>query len=98
MSEARRIGRALVEERLAACCNLVAGLRSIYRWKGKVCDDPEVLMVIKTTADCFEALAERVTELHSYDVPEVVSMPITEGSEAYVKWLQRQCRLPDDGR
>jgi len=88
MSEARRIGRALVEEKLAACANLISDVRSIYRWQGKVCDDPEVLMIVKTTARRYGDLERRVRELHSYDVAEVVSVSIVEGSAPYLKWLR----------
>ena len=85
--EAAKIAKALVEEKLAACVNIIKGIRSIYRWQGKIEDDPEVLMVVKTREDLFEKLADRVKELHSYEVPEVIAMPITKGSEAYLKWI-----------
>ena len=85
--EAAAIARALVEERLAACANVVPGIRSIYRWEGAVHDDAEVLLVVKTRADRFEALARRVGELHSYDVPEVIALPVVAGSARYLAWL-----------
>ena len=85
--EAERIARALVEERLAACVNLVPGIRSIYRWKGKIADDGEILLVAKTRRDSFAALERRVRELHSYDVPEVLALAVTEGSTDYLRWL-----------
>lgn len=85
--EATAIARALVEERLAACANVVPGIRSIYRWEGAVHDDLEVLLVVKTRVDRFEALARRVEELHSYDVPEVIALPLMAGAARYLAWL-----------
>lgn len=83
-----RIGRTLVEERLAACVNLVPGVRSIYRWEGAVEDDAEVLLVVKTTVARAEALAARVPEVHPYDVPEVLLLPVAEGSAPYLQWVR----------
>jgi len=90
--EATAIARALVDERLAACTNLVPGVRSIYRWEGVVHDDPEVLLVAKTRADRFAALARRVAELHSYDVPEVIALPLVAGAARYLDWLDETVR------
>ncbi len=88
--EAAKIARALIEERLAACANIVKNIRSVYRWEGKIEDDPEVLMVVKTREALFDALEKRVMELHSYSVPEVIALPIVRGSEAYLKWLEEE--------
>lgn len=82
-----KLGRALVEEQLAACVNLVPGLRSIYAWKGAVQDDPEVLCLIKSQRALFPRLRDRVLELHPYEVPEVIALPLVEGSAAYLTWL-----------
>src|SRR5512139_1160832 len=84
---AAEIARALVEERLAACGNVVPGLRSIYRWEGKVQDDLEALLVLKTTRARFEGLRERVLALHPYQVPEVIALPVEAGSAAYLAWI-----------
>ncbi len=84
---AAEIARALVEERLAACGNVVPGLRSIYRWEGKIADEAEALLVLKTTRVRFEALRERVLELHPYQVPEVIALPIEAGSAPYLAWI-----------
>ena len=86
--EALKIANALVEAHLAACVNLVAPIRSIYRWEGKIWDEKEWLLVIKTQKDRFEELEKRVKSLHSYSVPEIISLPITEGSSAYLKWIK----------
>lgn len=85
--DAERVARALVERRLAACVNVVAGVVSVYRWKGEVCRDEERLLVIKTRADRLEALREALVELHPYEVPELVSLPITGGHAPYLAWL-----------
>jgi periplasmic divalent cation tolerance protein len=86
--EALRIARSLVERRLAACCNLLGGVRSIYRWQERVEDAIEVLLVVKTRRECFSALQVEVTRLHSYSVPEIVALPIEALSESYRLWLQ----------
>jgi periplasmic divalent cation tolerance protein len=89
---AAEIARVLVEERLAACGNVVPGLRSIYRWEGKVQDDAEALLVLKTTRERFEALRDRVLALHPYQVPEVVALPIEAGSAPYLAWIAAETR------
>ena len=89
-AEGERVARALVEERLAACVNRIPAVQSVYRWQGKVEQSAEELLVIKTTADLFTALEKRVRELHSYSVPEIIALPIMNGSEAYLKWLGEQ--------
>jgi periplasmic divalent cation tolerance protein len=86
--EARKIARALVERRLAACVNEIgAPVRSVYRWKGKVETAEEFLLVIKSTKRRFAALRAAVLELHGYDVPEIVALPVVEGSRAYLDWV-----------
>jgi periplasmic divalent cation tolerance protein len=82
-----RIARALVEEGLIACANLVPGIRSIYRWQGRVAEDAEVLLVLKAHASRCEALAARVKALHPYELPEVIALPVVDGSEAYLDWV-----------
>ncbi len=84
---AESIAKALVGEGLAACVNIVRDIRSIYKWQGKLEDESEVLMIAKTSRDRFEDLATRVKDMHPYDVPEIVSVPITQGSDPYIKWL-----------
>lgn len=86
--EGAKIARALVEARLAACVNIAKDVRSIYTWQGKIEDESEVLMVVKTQKNLFDALLSKVKELHSYTVPEVIALPIIKGSEDYLKWLK----------
>jgi periplasmic divalent cation tolerance protein len=89
---AARIARALVDERLAACANLVPSVRSIYRWQGAVEDAREVLLVIKTRADRVDALAERLRALHPYDVPELVVLPVAGGLAPYLDWVRAEAQ------
>ena len=85
---ASEIARAVVIEKLAACCNIVPGLRSIYSWKGELSDDKEVLCIMKTRAELFDKLRERVVALHPYDVPEVIAIDIKAGHGPYLKWIE----------
>jgi periplasmic divalent cation tolerance protein len=85
--EALKIARSLVEERLAACVNLVSPIRSIYRWEEKIWDEREWLLVIKTQKQRFEELEKKVKSLHSYSVPEIIGLPIIEGASSYLEWL-----------
>jgi periplasmic divalent cation tolerance protein len=85
--EARRIGRALVEDELAGCVNVVAPIHSIYRWQGAIEEADEHLLIVKARAADLPPLEARVRALHSYDVPEVLALPVTAGSEDYLAWL-----------
>jgi periplasmic divalent cation tolerance protein len=91
-AHAERLARALVEERLAACVNLVPGVRSLYRWEGRVEDAPEVLLLVKTRADRCAALAARVRELHPYHLPEVLELAAAGGSAEYLDWVRKESR------
>jgi periplasmic divalent cation tolerance protein len=84
--------RTLVAERLAACGNIVPAVRSIYRWQGEVQDETEVLLLLKTTRSRQAALQSRVTELHPYEVPEVLALPVLDGLAAYVGWVEDAVR------
>ena len=92
VNEAKKIGRALVEEKLVACSNIISPIRSIYSWQGKICDDKEALMVLKTKKQLFKQIVKRVEKLHSYDVPEIIAMPIVEGSGKYLSWLNKETK------
>jgi len=89
---ASRLARTLVNERLAACVNVVGGVASTYRWNGEVHVDDEVLLVIKTMADRFEAMQSRLVALHPYDVPEVLAIEPIGGAAPYLAWLERETR------
>jgi len=84
---AAELAKTLVGEKLAACANLIPALRSIYRWQGKVQDENEVLVLFKTRRARFEALKARLLELHPYEVPEVLAVPVEDGHAAYLEWL-----------
>jgi periplasmic divalent cation tolerance protein len=88
--EAATIARALVDERLAACANIVSGITSIYRWQGRVEQASETLLIIKTDRRQLDALVGRVRALHSYTVPEVVALAIDGGSAPYLRWLDEE--------
>jgi len=87
-AEAETIARQLVDERLAACVNVVTGVRSFYRWKGKIEKSPEWLLVIKSSRGRFEELRAALEKLHSYDVPEVIALPVVEGTKNYLHWME----------
>ena len=89
---ARQIGTVLVEKQLAACVNLVPGVESLFRWKGALCTEAEVLGLLKTTQGGFEALREELVTLHPYEVPEVLALPVQAGHEDYLGWLRAAIR------
>ena len=85
--EAQKIARHLVENRMAACVNIVPQILSVYRWQGKVEEAREWLLLIKTTADAFEKVSEAIAECHSYELPECVCLSIEDGSPTYLQWI-----------
>jgi len=91
-SEAEKIGHTLVEEKLVACSNIISPIRSIYSWQGKICDDKEALMMLKTKKELFKQIIKRVEELHSYDVPEIIAIPIIDGSSKYLSWINEETK------
>lgn len=93
---AARIARALVDERLAACVNLLPGARSVYRWQGEVEQADEVLLLIKTTSARLDALLARMQALHPYELPEVVAVEVAGGLPAYLDWIEMQTeKIPE---
>ena len=91
--EALKIVRILLKERLIACANIVGPVSSLFWWQGKVDEENEFLVFMKSHKSLFERLSERVTEIHSYDVPEIVALPIIEGSPPYLDWLKTSLQL-----
>ena len=90
------LARALVEDRLAACGNVMPGLTSVYRWQGEVQQDPESLVILKTTMASLDALKERVLELHPYDVPEFLALPVIFGHLPYLQWVDGQVKKHEE--
>jgi len=90
--QAGRIGRALVRAKLAACVNVLPGIRSIFSWEGKILDEREVLLIVKSRADLFGQLAAEVKRLHSYQVPEVIAFSIAYGAADYLTWIRKTTR------
>ncbi len=88
VEEARKIARILVEEKLVACVNIIPKVESIYRWKGNIEEDNECVLLAKTTDKNIEKTIKRINELHSYDVPDIVSFPITKGLKDYLDWVK----------
>jgi len=86
--EAPELAKTLLEERLVACVNLVPGLRSLYWWEGNIEDEPEVLCIMKTQSQLFERLRDRVRELHSYEVEEIIALPVLAGNPPYLDWIK----------
>jgi len=96
--EANRLARELVSRRHAACVNIVPVLRSVYRWQGKVCEDSEYLLVIKTAAEEYPAVEVGIRELHSYELPEILAFKVSDGEPGFLDWIT-ECvskDLPDD--
>jgi len=88
VDQAPVLARGLVEARLAACVNLIAGVTSVYRWQGEVCEDPETTLVIKVPVERYEPLAAWLTEQHPYDVPEIIALPASHVHEPYLAWAR----------
>ncbi len=91
VEKARAAARTLVEEKLAACANIVPGVESIYRWQGAVETSAEALAIFKTTAARYPAFEARLLALHEYEVPEIISLPVGRGSTSYLRWVESSC-------
>jgi periplasmic divalent cation tolerance protein len=94
MDEAARIGKTLVQERLAACVNIIDGMRSLYEWGGSLQDDREVVMIVKTRSGRVAELTEAVKAIHSYDCPCIVELPVSGGNSAFLDWIGKQVDSP----
>ena len=88
LEEGKKIGRVLVEEKLAACANIIKDIYSIYEWKDKIMEDNEHLMLIKTTEENSDKIIQKINEIHSYDTPECIGIKIEKGSEKYLNWIK----------
>ena len=88
LKEAVRIGEEMVHMKLAVCANVIPGIQAIYPWKGKVVKGQEALVILKSTTPRYRALEKAITTMHTYEVPEVIAFPATEGLEAYVRWVR----------
>lgn len=89
-AEAKMIARTVVEERLAACANLLGAIQSIYQWKGEICEDTEVALILKTSNDRKIELVARIRELHSYETPCIICLPITDGNPDFLNWISEE--------
>jgi periplasmic divalent cation tolerance protein len=94
--DAAAFARQLVEERLAACVNVLPPMQSIYRWQGSIHEDAERQLLMKTTADRVDALRERIKALHPYDVPELLVLPVIAGSPEYLEWVEESVASRDE--
>lgn len=89
---AKKISQTLVEEKLAACCNIVPGLTSIYSWENKIQDETELLLIIKSRQELFPELEQRIKKLHPYSIPEIIAIPIFNGNIDYLKWMEENVK------
>ena len=89
--EANKIASKLIEGKLIACANVVKGISSIFRWQGKVDKAKETLLILKSKKSCFPKIVKMVKKYHSYDVPEIIALPITDGSKDYLNWIKSNC-------
>ncbi len=90
--EAQKLGKELVQAKLAACVNVIPEIISIFNWHDEVCEEGEVLMIVKTSGEKFSALEKKIKQEHSYEVPEIIALPIVAGSKEYLNWIQKETR------
>ena len=95
VEEARRIAKELLARRLAACVNLMPPMRSVYHWKDAIEESEEILMIIKSSRALFDNLKTAIARLHSYEVPEIIALPIVDGAEAYMAWMDKELHARD---
>ena len=88
--EAEKIAQSLVEKRLVACVNIIKDVQSVFRWKGKILDEKELLLIIKTRKKLYKNVEEEVKNLHAYEVPEIIALPIISGSKDYLYWIDSE--------
>ena len=90
IDKAKSLARQIIEEQLAACCNIVPGITSIYRWEGELCEDQECLLVMKTIETRYTQLSKFILQQHPYDTPELIALPITQSTQEYLSWVIKQ--------
>jgi len=90
--EAKKIGSTLVSNKLTACSNIISSIQSIFFWKGKVCNENEVLLMLKSTRHNFSEIVTEVKKIHSYETPEIIALPIVEGSQDYLQWIEDETK------
>ena len=88
--DAKEIAKHLVEKKLIACCNIIPSITSVYKWKNELCCDEECLMVMKTKTSLFKEIETEIKKIHKYDIPEIICLPITNGSGEYLSWINEQ--------
>ncbi len=93
--EAERLARRVIDDRLAACVNVLSPVRSFYRWKGKVEDSAEWLLIIKSSREKFDGLRAALESAHTYEVPEVIAIPIVDGAPNYLSWIERELQTAE---
>jgi len=91
-AEARKIGKALVKDRLAACVNIIDGMNSLYWWDGKIQDDKEAILIAKTRQSLTQKVIKKVKSIHSYDCPCIISLPISDGNKQFLNWIQEETK------
>ena len=87
-SAAKKIAQSLIEEKLAACVNIIPSVTSVFRWKGKVSAEPELILIAKSEEKLFNEIKDKILSLHPYELPEIITVPITNGSKEYLKWIE----------
>ncbi len=95
LDEAKSIGSSLIDNKLAACTNIVPSVESIFKWQGKVCNEKESMLIVKTRRNIFNDLQAKIMELHSYEVPEIIALPIIDGNSDYLKWIDSSINSND---
>jgi len=90
--EAGKIAKELVQKKLAACVNIIEGLTSVYEWDNEICIENECLMIIKSRKELFDELKKEIISLHLYEVPEIISLPVTDGLESYLNWISKNTK------
>ncbi len=96
LDKGEEIARALVTEGIAACVSIIPRITSVYRWEGKVCEDEEVLLLVKSPKSLFPRIRDRVKSLHSYDIPEIIALPVIDGLPDYLEWLKNATNVPGE--